>query len=32
MNAASIDEARHDLEKALVLMREARFTELYRRA
>ena len=28
MNAASIDEAKHDLEKALVLMREARFSEL----
>ena len=28
MNASSIDEAKHDLEKALVLMREARFSEL----
>ncbi len=28
MNASSIDEAKHDLEKALVLMREARFNEL----
>ena len=28
MNASSIDEVRQDLEKALLLMREARFTEL----
>ncbi len=28
MNASSIDEVKQDLEKVLVLMREARFTEL----
>ena len=28
MNASIIDEAKRDLEKVLVLMREARFTEL----